>query len=84
MGAKLLVALLLIALVFVFFKFMREREARLRERARLAERLARERKTEAGGTSSGHEGGGTVDMRRDPKTGVFIPADDDGKGKEGG
>ncbi len=78
MGAKLLVAFLLIALGIVFFKFMREREARLRERAALAERLAAARhKGNADPRQSAGEKGPTLDMRPDPETGVFRPADSD-------
>ena len=77
MGGKILVALLLLALVFMTFKFMREREARLRERIERGERgraeeaRAGEKETEAD----------TVTLRRDPRTGVYVP-EEETKGRE--
>ncbi len=75
MGAKLLVFLLVVALVFVTFKFVREREARLRERARKAAHDAPE--TETVKTES--EGPKTVTLKKDPKTGVYEPSGEDGE-----
>jgi hypothetical protein len=86
MGTKLLVALLLIALAIVLFKFLREREARLRERAALAERLARRRAAEENSAASegGRRAGETLDLRRDPRTGVYVPKENGEDGNPGG
>ena len=75
MGAKFLVFLLVVALVFVTFKFVREREARLRERARKVAHDASE--AEAAEPEKG--GRKTVTLKKDPKTGIYEPSDESGK-----
>ncbi len=75
MGAKILVFLLVVALVFVTFKFVREREARLRERARRTARDTPE--TKVAETES--EGPKTVTLKKDPKTGIYEPSARDGE-----
>ena len=70
MFGKLVVALLLLALVFMTLKFFRERERRLRERARDGER----RHVGAAGKPSKK----TVTLEKDPKTGVYRPQNGDG------
>ena len=69
MFGKLVVALLLLALVFMTLKFFRERERRLRERARDGERRP------VGGGQRRDE---TVTLEKDPKTGVYRPQNRDG------
>ncbi len=74
MGAKFLVALLFIALVLMTFKFMREREARLRERAARTDR-GKERAAvddeDCGRKDAAPQK--TVTLRKDPKTGAWVP-----------
>ena len=77
MGAKILVFLLVVALVFVTFKFVREREARLRERARKAPHDAPEGRDAVDGNGNREGGPKTVTLKKDPRTGVYEPADDD-------
>jgi len=67
MLGKLVIALLLLALVFMTFKFMREREARLRDRI---EKPPARKKTEQ------KPAGETVTLKKDPRTGVYTPSDD--------
>ncbi|HHN67792.1 MAG TPA: hypothetical protein ENK15_07135 [Thermopetrobacter sp.] len=70
MLGKLVIALLLVALVVMTLKFFRERERRLRERARDGE------KRRAGVT--GKQSGKTVTLKKDPETGVYRPDDANG------
>ena len=77
MGAKFLVFLLVVALVFVTFKFVREREARLRERARKTPHDAPEGRDAVDGNGNRERGPKTVTLKKDPRTGVYEPADDD-------
>ncbi len=74
MGAKLLVFLLVVALVFVTFKFVREREARLRERARKPAHDAPEGKVVEKETEAER----TVTLKKDPRTGIYRPSEGDG------
>ncbi len=69
-GSKILVLLLVMALVFVTFKFLREREARLRERA--GKPAAKDK---AVGNDQRQEAERTVTLKKDPKTGVYHPDD---------
>ncbi len=73
MGAKILIFLLVVALVFITFKFVREREARLRERARKAAHDAPD--AEGGKTDEGARR--TVTLKKDPKTGIYEPSGQD-------
>ncbi|WP_038036705.1 hypothetical protein [Thermopetrobacter sp. TC1] len=73
MGSKILVALLLIALVLMTFKFMREREARLRERAARAEKDRRRASVGQSSDDAGDQPPKTVTLRKDPKTGAWVP-----------
>ena len=67
MLGKLVIALLLLALVFMTFKFMREREARLRDRIE---------KPRGGGARGEKPADETVTLKKDPETGVYQPSDD--------
>ncbi len=72
MLAKFFMFLLVMALVFMTFKFLREREARLRDRA------AGARRKEDAAKVRGSRGKGekTVTLKKDPKTGIYEPSDD--------
>ena len=67
MLGKLLIALLMLALAWMTFKFLREREERLRDRIERPPART-EKKTEAADEA--------ITLKKDPKTGVYEPSDD--------
>ena len=70
MLGKIIIALLLLALVFMTFKFMREREQRLRDRAKRPPSV-QDRKQ-----GDGEKKSKTFTLKKDPKTGIYRPDDE--------
>ncbi len=72
MLAKFFIFVLVMALVFMTFKFLREREARMRDKA-----SGSRRGKDTGKVRGGHrKGEKTVTLKKDPKTGIYEPSDD--------